>query len=186
MSPMVPGICASVLLSLALVHGQDTADLKTTTRDGRLAPLLVNLGHLRCPVTTQVAEAQPFFDQGLTLVYAFNHAEALRSFREAARLDPNCAMAYWGQALALSPNINDPAIGTDREQQGYVAIEQALLRKKGASAKEAALIDALGSRFSQSPPDDRSALMPGTQLGWKRHTGAFLTTLTLRFCMRMR
>src|SRR5947209_18677400 len=158
MSAMVPGLCVSVLLSLALVRGQNTTNLKATTRDGRLAPLLVNLGHLRFPVTTQIAEAQQFFDQGLTLVYAFNHAEALRSFREAARLDPNCAMAYWGQALALSPNINDPAIGTDREQHGYVAIQQALSRKKGASAREAALIDALGRRFSQSRPDDRSVL----------------------------
>jgi hypothetical protein len=76
--------------------------LANTTRDGRLAPRLKNLGNLQMPVTAASGDAQAFFDQGLTLVYAFNHAEALRSFQEAARLDPECAMAYWGQALALA------------------------------------------------------------------------------------
>jgi hypothetical protein len=158
MSAMARGLFPVLLLALASADGQETAKLNATTPDGRLAPLLANLGNLRCPVTTQIAEAQRFFDQGLTLVYAFNHAEALRSFREAARLDPSCAMAYWGQALALSPNINDSAIGPDREQQGYAAIQQAVLRKKGASAKEVASIDALASRFSVNPPQDRSTL----------------------------
>src|SRR5262249_57333077 len=78
--------------------------------EGRLAPTLKSLGDLHFKINTKSQDAQKFFDQGLTLIYGFNHAEALRSFREAARLDPECAMAHWGQALALAPNINDSAI----------------------------------------------------------------------------
>src|SRR5437867_10168827 len=71
-------------------------------------PLFDNLGSHRHPVTTKSGQAQRYFDQGLRLVYGFNHDEAERAFREAARLDPACAMAYWGVALTLGPNINLP------------------------------------------------------------------------------
>jgi tetratricopeptide (TPR) repeat protein len=130
----------------------------STTQEGRVAPLLKNIGDLHSPITTKSKDAQKFFDQGLTLVYGFNHAEALRSFREVARLDPNCAMAYWGQALALAPNINDSAIGPDREQQGYAAISEAVKRKGRASSREKGLIDALAARFSSAKEPDRQAL----------------------------
>jgi hypothetical protein len=144
----------AALAALAVcAFSQATPQLAQTTRDGRLAPLLVNLGNLHSPVTTKSREAQRYFDQGLTLVYGFNHAEAVRSFREAARLDPNCAMAYWGQALALAPNINDPAIGPDREKQGYDAMQEALRRKARASARERALVDALAQRFAAEAQD---------------------------------
>jgi tetratricopeptide (TPR) repeat protein len=127
---------------------QDAAGLKHTTEAGRLAPLLDNLGNLHVTVTTSIDDTQRYFDQGMRLIYAFNHAEALRSFREAARNDDHCAMAYWGQALALSPNINDSAIGPDREQQGHDAIREAVKRRTSASEKEQALIDALQARFA--------------------------------------
>lgn len=138
-------------------HTQPEA-ASTTTRDGRLSPLLSNLGNLNAPVTTNSPDAQKYFNQGLTLVYAFNHAEALRSFQEAARADPACAMAYWGQALALAPNINDSAIGPDREEQGARAIAESVKRKANATPREAALIDALAARFSQSGKPDRKQL----------------------------
>src|SRR5262245_42283975 len=73
-----------------------------------LAPELDGLGNLSMAVSTRVPKAQRFFDQGLRLLYAFNHQEARRAFLEAARLDPGLAMAYWGQAMALSPNLNAP------------------------------------------------------------------------------
>ena len=126
--------------------------------DGRLAPRLKNIGDLHAPITTKSPDAQAYFNQGLTLVYGFNHAEALRSFKEAARLDPACAMAYWGEALALAPNINDPAIGPDREQQGYEAITEASKRRSQASLREQAMIDALTARFSGAKDRDRQAL----------------------------
>jgi tetratricopeptide (TPR) repeat protein len=152
--------CVALLLTPAMA--QEHEDLKDTTKDGRLAPLLDNLGTLHVPTTTESAEAQKYFDQGMRLIYAFNHAEALRSFREAARIDPGFAMAYWGQALALSPNINDSAIGPDREQQGYDAIQMAVQRKAHASPREQALIGALAARFAAKPPHgDRKALNAG-------------------------
>lgn len=125
-----------------------SADL---TNDGRLAPLLKNLGNYHRRVTTDSSDAQRFFDQGLILLYGFNHGEALRSFREAARLDPECGMAFWGQALALAPNINDPGIGPDRERQGYAAIQEALTRKARADDVEKGFIEALATRFSDNP-----------------------------------
>jgi hypothetical protein len=71
-------------------------------------PLYDDLGNLTYPVTTPSPLAQRYFDQGLRLTYAFNHAEALRAFREAQRQDPHCAMCYWGEAFVLGPNINAP------------------------------------------------------------------------------
>jgi tetratricopeptide (TPR) repeat protein len=130
-----------------------TGELANTTRDGRLAPVLSNLGNYHRNVTTRSDDAQRFFDQGLILLYGFNHAESLRSFQEMARLDPGCGMAYWGQALALAPNINDPAIGPDREKQGAEAMRKAQAHKSGLTPVETGLIDALAARFSSSEPD---------------------------------
>lgn len=78
------------------------------------AQLLVGLGKLHHPITTSNPLAQRYFDQGLTLVYAFNHEEAARSFGYAAKLDPKCAMAYWGIALARGPNYNESEIDPSR------------------------------------------------------------------------
>jgi tetratricopeptide (TPR) repeat protein len=149
----------SFMILLWGCNSQQTSKLGNTTSDGRLAPLLTNLGDLHVPITTRNEDTQRYFDQGMRLLYGFNHAEALRSFREAARNDDNCAMAYWGQALALAPNINDSAIGPDREQQGYQAAQEAIKRKSSASDKERALIDAIHARFSAKVPEsDRKAL----------------------------
>ena len=84
------------------------------------------------PVSTAVPQAQRFFDQGMRLLYAFNHAEAIRAFREAARLDPRLAMAYWGQALALGPNLNAP-MSLESGRAAYVAIRAALAGASDAS-----------------------------------------------------
>ena len=83
-------------------------DVQSTSIPGQVAPRLQNLGNHEFPVATNSARAQLFINQGLILAYGFNHAEAGRSFREAARLDPECAMAYWGMALVLGTNINMP------------------------------------------------------------------------------
>jgi tetratricopeptide (TPR) repeat protein len=122
---------------------------------GQLAPRLQNLGTHTFTVTTQSKRAQLFIDQGLNLAYAFNHAEAGRAFREAARLDPDCAMAYWGQALVLGPNIN--ATMDPRDEPAALELTQkALARKGNASPREQAYIDALGRRYS-GRSDDRAA-----------------------------
>jgi tetratricopeptide (TPR) repeat protein len=123
-------------------------------QDGRHVPdgekpamLIEGLGSYHHPVSTASKEAQRFFDQGLTLIYAFNHEEAVRCFKRAAQLDPQMAMAYWGIALALGPNINldvDP----ERERGAYDAVQKALSLAERAPANERAYIMALAKRYS--------------------------------------
>lgn len=115
--------------------------------------LLTGFGNLHHAVKTNSPQAQAFFDQGLRLVYAFNHEEAVRSFGRAAELDPQMAMAYWGIAYALGPNINldvDP----ERERAAYEAVEKALQLSKSAPENERAYIEALAKRYSIEPKAD--------------------------------
>ncbi|MEB8330423.1 hypothetical protein OO009_13755 [Flavobacteriaceae bacterium KMM 6897] len=117
-----------------------------TTR--QIAPLFDNLGDLHYPITIKDNKAHAFFDQGLKLAYAFNHAESHRSFMEASRLDPNAAMTYWGQAWALGPNINDPLPDDERKISAHKAIKKAMDLADKSSEKEQALIEALQKRYS--------------------------------------
>jgi len=114
--------------------------------DGSTAPRLQNLGSHKFLVTTRSAKAQAFMNQGLNLAYGFNHAEAGRAFREAARLDSTCAMAYWGQALVLGPNINAPMDPADEPKARGLA-DQAMRLRKSATARDRALIEALDLRY---------------------------------------
>ena len=123
-----------------------------------IAPLFENLGEHHFRITTIHPQAQVYFDQGVRLLYAFNHPEAHRSFREAARLDPDCAMAYWGQAIALGPNINDPMPDSVRTKNAYEAAEKAGLISSRVSKKEKALIKAIQTRQKENPVADRQEL----------------------------
>lgn len=136
-------------------HYKDAEEAAKPAPSGALAPRLLNLGDHTFPVTTRSAEAARFMSQGLNLSYGFNHAEAGRAFREAARLDPDCAMAYWGQALVLGPNINAP-MNPEDEPRALALVKEALARRANASSREQAFIDALAERYSGSP-DDRKA-----------------------------
>jgi len=140
-------------------HGATTnVALDSLAQDGmRAAPLFNDLGSHHHAITTRSPLAQRYFDQGLTLAYGFNHAEAIRSFKEAARLDPNCAMAYWGVAYALGPNINAPMRGED-VPKAWEALNQARRLVPKSSEKEQAYIRALEKRYSPQPVADRSAL----------------------------
>jgi tetratricopeptide (TPR) repeat protein len=120
-------------------------------------PLYDNLGRYRHEITTSVPLAQRYFDQGLRLVYAFNHAEAIRAFREASRLDPACAMCAWGVALAYGPNINAP-MDSASGVLAYEAILQAKARISRTTPLERALIEALAQRYEEVPPANRAAL----------------------------
>lgn len=119
---------------------------------GQLAPRLQNLGSHRFPVTVQSERAQLFINQGINLSYGFNHAEAVRAFMEAARLDPNCAMAYWGHALVLGPNINAP-MNPDDEKRAHELVQQALALSSRVSERERDYIRALSKRYSGSSQD---------------------------------
>ncbi len=130
----------------------DAEQAQQPSPTGQLAPRLQNLGTYAFPVNTKNPKAQLFVNQGLNLSYAFNHAESGRAFREAARLDPKLAMAYWGQALVLGPNINAAMEPTD-EGPAYAAIQKAVSLKPSATVKERALIDALAQRYTGKPED---------------------------------
>src|SRR6266478_143471 len=125
----------------------------------KTATLMAGLGDWRHPVSTTNAQAQAFFDQGLRLIYAFNHDEAERSFQRAAELDPKLAMAYWGIAEAVGPNYNDPA-SEDRFVQAHQAIENAASLAGGASESDQAYIAALAKRF---PADSKSDLQAAAE-----------------------
>ncbi len=141
----------------ALVHDPRAIDADPASADSPIAPRLEGLGDYSMKVTTSNPDSQYFFDQGLRLTYGFNHSEALRSFKEAARLDPENAMAYWGWALALGPNIN---LGMQAavNPQAYGAIQKAISLKDKVSEKERAFIDALSTRYVREAPEDRSQL----------------------------
>jgi tetratricopeptide (TPR) repeat protein len=136
-------------------HYGESEEAAKPSPTGQIAPRLQNLGSHTFPVTTKSQKAQLYVNQGVTLAYGFNHAEAGRSFREAARLDPECAMAYWGQALVLGPNIN-AAMDPKDEPRAYELAQKAVALKPKASARERDLIDALAQRYS-GKEDDRAA-----------------------------
>ena len=96
------------------------------------------LGEAHHAITTQKPEAQRFFDQGLALIYGFNHDEALLSFRRAAEIDPYCPMAFWGIALAVGPNYNDSEPDLDRERTAADAVQHGLGLASNASPEELA------------------------------------------------
>lgn len=121
------------------------------------APVFTGLGAHTHPISTTNAAAQRFFDQGVNLLFGFNHAEAIRSFREAARLDPHCAMCWWGVAIALGPNIN-LAMQDDAVAPAWEALGRAQALKAHASPEERAWIDALAARYSADPKADRKTL----------------------------
>ncbi|HSC28024.1 MAG TPA: hypothetical protein VLD67_12160 [Vicinamibacterales bacterium] len=121
-----------------------------------IAPRLQNLGVHRFPVTTKSERAQLFINQGVNLAYGFNHAEAARAFAEAARLDPECAMAYWGHALVLGPNINAP-MEPDDEPKAFELAQKAVSLKPHASPREQAYIDALAHRYTGKAEDRQRA-----------------------------
>src|SRR5437588_867199 len=138
----------ALLLALLLACGAALAQHEhhpTGNKDE--ATLVAGMGTLHHPISTKNAEAQKFFDQGLSYVYAFNHDEAVRSFKRAADLDPDLAMAYWGVAYALGPNINldvDP----EREIAAYNAVGRARALSAKASPQERDYIEALARRYT--------------------------------------
>lgn len=138
----------TIIVALMAVSGQTPADT---------VPLYDNLGDHHYAITTDVAGAQDYFDQGLRLYYAFNHGEAIRSFQAAQALDPGCAMCYWGEALSWGPNINLP-----QDSASHVAAHAAVVKAVDAlddeTAVEQALVRAQATRYAATPPAERAPL----------------------------
>jgi tetratricopeptide (TPR) repeat protein len=130
-------------------------------------PLYENLGSLHHTVTTQSEQAQQYFDQGLRLTYAFNHDEAIKSFKQALVYDSTCAMCYWGIAYALGPNINLP-MDSSLVRPAWDASYNAVRLSVNVSPQEQAYIDALSKRYSADPKANRAAL----DTAWARAIGA--------------
>jgi tetratricopeptide (TPR) repeat protein len=118
----------------------------TLSEWARGAQLYPGLGHFHRKVSTESPEAQAYFDQGMRLLWAFNHDEATRSFAQAAALDPDCAACYWGVALTVGPNYNLTSVDEVRVRLAFEALRQARAHAAGASAVERALIEALAAR----------------------------------------
>lgn len=170
---MSPKLIYIVLLLLACKSNQKEAlpvnDLnrpvlcaaKTTDAawylENNTAPLFEGLGSLHYPIQTNIPEAQKYFDQGLILSYAFNHAEAARSFYYASKIDSTCAMCYWGFAYVLGPNYNG-GMEPDNYQRAYLAVQKALSLVINGTQREKDLIWALSSRYTKEVPEVRTTL----------------------------
>jgi tetratricopeptide (TPR) repeat protein len=140
--------------------GSRNGDGEPATPDAkprREAPLFNNLGDHQHSVTTRSATAQQYFNQGLILAFAFNHAESARAFQAAQRLDPDCAMCFWGEALALGPNINAPMF-PEAVPRAWAAAQKAQELASLVTPREQAYIRALQARYREKPPEDRSGL----------------------------
>src|SRR5688500_4672314 len=142
-------LALSVALS-AFTFGADGGAMQPTI------PMLQGLGSHTRPISTKSPQAQKYFDQGLNLVFGFAHGAAIRSFQEAARLDPECAMAHWGIALASGPHINFPMVPPPMAEQAWKELQLAQKYAAGAKPADRALIEALGKRYVQAQPEDRS------------------------------
>jgi len=157
--PQVIAFAAAALLACAVPSWatESAAEHAPPQNHSDTVPLYTDLGSHHKRVSTRVTATQQYFDQGLRLVYGFNHAEAIRSFTRAAELDPTCAMCYWGIALAYGPHVNAPM---DRASglAAYAAVQKALALKSHATAQERAYIEALAQRYEADPPADRARL----------------------------
>lgn len=152
-------ICATPAARTALESRLLAARVATAplAEADRTIDLYPDLAATRFEVSTTDVQAQAYFNQGLMLAHGFNHAGAVRSFREAQRRDPDCAMCWWGEAVALGPNINAPMDDRDRGA-ALAALNRALALRADATPMERALIEAASRRYSADPSADRAAL----------------------------
>lgn len=148
---------AGIALSIPLL-GIPACQVERTAASVSTPTLYDGFGGYHRRVSTESAEAQRWFDQGFQLLYGFNHDEAIRSFQHAAKLDPNLAMAHWGEAYARGLHINNPQMGQEQSELAYAAAQRALAKIDHASPVEAALIRAVTERYAMPVPEDRSPL----------------------------
>jgi tetratricopeptide (TPR) repeat protein len=147
----------SWILILCVLGAADQNSAESPSRKDA-EPFFRGLGIHARKVSTKSETAQRYFNQGLAFLYAFNHDEAIRSFEAAAAADADCAMAYWGIALANGPHINNPAVDEKHAQAAWKALTRARELTAQATAIERELIEALAKRYAQPQPKDRKPL----------------------------
>ena len=150
------GVLAASVIGAGCGKGGEL-DVEGEDRVGNAVPLYETLGDHALPISTGEPAAQAYFNQGLRLQYAFNHAEAVRSYEAALDADPTCAMCWWGIALALGPNVN-AGMGAEDGAWAYAAAGRARERLEGTTTLEHALVEALSQRYGRDPEADRVAL----------------------------
>src|SRR5690606_37269860 len=142
-------LVAALLCSAALevaAHGGDNVPEAATE-------LYPGLGDYHFAISTRVPEAQLYFDQGLSLIYGFNHDEAARYFRRAAQLDPAAPMPWWGLALSIGPNYNDTFVDEHRARATFEAVQKARELASNATERERDYIDAIARRYASPDPE---------------------------------
>jgi len=143
-------------------------------------PLIRGLEKVSMPIGTSSEKARQYFNQGLALTYGFNHEGAIRSFRAAQKLDPECAMCFWGEAYAYGPNINAP-MDPESIARTMAAVERAMQLRAKAADWERALIETLPVRYSPDSNADRAHsiwLMPMRCRCW--HSASQAMTISPR------
>jgi tetratricopeptide (TPR) repeat protein len=162
--------CSLVLASVAATGG---CSATKTSSSSVSVPLFEGLGQRGRPITTSSRDAQVYFDQGLSFLFAFNHDEAIRSFRRATELDPKAAMAWWGISIANGPHINFPMMLPEQSAAASAALSRAQAELDDETAVERDLVQALAARYSDPPPADRTALdtayADAMRAVWKKH-----------------
>ncbi len=151
-------LCSLLTFLIAAASPMGAASQTTASpQDATPAPLFAELGDFHHEIQTDDRLVQTYFDQGMVLAFGFNHAEAARSFREAQKLDPDCAMCYWGEALVLGPNINTP-MPEEHVVPAWAALQKAREHADHATPRHQAYIEALTARYQPEPMEDRSEL----------------------------
>tara|TARA_R110002072_G_scaffold42064_8_gene117710 strand:+ start:7106 stop:8785 length:1680 start_codon:yes stop_codon:yes gene_type:complete len=151
-------LALTTLLILIFGMAPGCASSSQTTEAARGAQMYEGFGNYTRAITTSSSDAQRWFNQGMQLMYGFNHDEAVRSFEMAAKADPDAAMPWWGIAYCQGININDPAMSEQRSKRASEAIESAIERIDNESPVEQGLIRALTARYEYPAPEDRTGL----------------------------
>jgi tetratricopeptide (TPR) repeat protein len=151
------GLASSAAAPSAAQEHQHPPSQPTTTEASGATPLYDNLGTLEHAITTSSPMAQKYFNQGLRLIYGFNHDEAIKSFKEGLKHDSTCAMCYWGIAYALGPNINLP-MDTAAVKPAWEAVQHAMKYSASVTPAERAYVEALAKRYSPDPKANRAQL----------------------------
>ena len=182
MTKLSKSLAVALFFSALLPFSVASADSVKPEQES-VQPLFHGLGSVHHPVSTKSPLAQQYFDQGLAFAYGFNHDEAERSFMQAAKLDHNLAMAYWGIALVLGPNYNLPG-DKERGARAAAALKQAQSHEANATPEERDLIAALGHRYGSNgePSSDRDAAYVNAM----RELATTTLTIRMRRCCSLR